>query len=113
MDPETITIEQALLAINDHLWEEVRVELYTDDRLFSHGMLELNGELSRIDTIEGAASAGAAERDYMAGAYMIGAQSIHVGSLPGSITSNPNGITFHLADGLSLGLTWDDGQGTA
>jgi hypothetical protein len=34
MDPETITIEQALLAINDHLWEEVRVELYTDDRLF-------------------------------------------------------------------------------
>jgi hypothetical protein len=77
MDAETLTREEALLAINDHLGEVVRVEMYAERGSPPHSLLEMSGELSRVETLQGAAMADVAERaerDYMAGAYMIGAQ---------------------------------------
>jgi hypothetical protein len=109
VDADTITPEEALLAINDHLGEVVHVELYAEHGPAPHSLLEINGELSRVHTIEGAAMGDAAERDYMAGAYMIGVHSVHLGFLAAEITwSAFGGIEFHLAGGLVLALGWGD-----
>jgi len=109
MEAETLTREEALLAINDHLGEDVHVELYAEDGPAPHSLLEINGELSRVHTVEGAAMGDEAERDWMAGAYMIGAQAVHLGFSPGEIIwSDYGGIEFHLGEGLVLALTWGD-----
>jgi hypothetical protein len=98
MDAETLTREEALLAINDHLGETVRVEMYAERGSPPHSLLEMSGALSRVDTLQGAAMADVAERDYMTGAYMIGVHSVHLGFLAAEITwSAYGGIEFHLA----------------
>ena len=106
MEPETITIEQALLRINDHLGEKVHLELYIEAHPMPHSVLELDGELSRIHTIEGAGSGDEEERDFLAAAYMIGTHAIHVGNVTGPIACAPHGIAFRLSGDVYMALTW-------
>jgi len=106
MEYEQVTSEQALLIINDHLGEEVRVSIEVEAGSFGFEVLEVTGELARIDTEQGVGTMDPDERDYMASAYMIGAHSIHLGFLRGPITSDADGLAFHFANNVLLAIAW-------
>ena len=108
MDIELITRERALLILNDHLGEVVRVSVSfeDDDEGIEQEVLEINGELSRINTEDGVAQMDADERDFMASAYMVGAHGIHLGFLPGPITCHVDGLSFGFAVGGNLAISW-------
>ena len=108
MDYELITRGRALLMLNDHLGETVRVSVTVEEESIGHDILEFGGGLERIATEEHVAQMDVDERDFMASAYMIGAHSIHVGYVPGPVAIGPHGLEFQLAPGVVLSVHWLD-----
>jgi hypothetical protein len=84
----------------------VSVSFEDDDEGIGHEVLEMNGELSRINTEEGVAQMEADERDFMASAYMVGVHGIHLGFLPGPTTFHVDGLSFGFAVGGTVAITW-------
>jgi hypothetical protein len=48
--------------------------------------------------------------NFGASLYAVGDQSIHLGSLPGSIRAGAGGLSFALADDVTLSLHWQEDE---
>lgn len=114
MSENTITPDEAFMLVNDHIGEEVEVSLNVNvpadvtgfpHGSLSHGVLGFTGELRRVDPT-GTAMSSATARDFGASLYAVGDQSIHLGLLPGSIRAGAGGLSFALADDVTLSLHW-------
>ena len=114
MSENTITPDEAFMLVNDHIGEEVEVSLNVNvpadvtgfpRGALSHGVLGFTGELRRVDPT-GTAMSSATARDFGASLYAVGDQSIHLGSLPGSIRTGAGLLSFALADDVTLSLHW-------
>jgi hypothetical protein len=114
MSEKTITPDEAFMLVNDHIGEEIEVSLSVNLPLdvtgfphgsLSHGVLGFTGELSRVDPTGTEVSSPTA-RDFGASLYTVGDQSIHLGFLPGSIRAGPGGLSFALADDVTLSIHW-------
>jgi hypothetical protein len=119
MSEHTITPDEAFMLVNDHIGDEVEVSLSVNVPLdvtgfphgaLSHGVLTLTGELRRVDPT-GTAMSSPTARDFGASLYTVGDQSIHLGSLPGSIRAGAGLLSFALADDVTLSIHWRDERG--
>ena len=119
MSEHTITPDEAFMLVNDHIGDEVEVSLSVNVPLdvtgfphgsLSHGVLAFTGELRRVDPTETAMSSPTA-RDFGASLYTVGDQSIHLGILPGLIRASTGGLSFTLADDVTLSIHWQDERG--
>ncbi len=116
-DDDTLTREQALLMLNDHIGERVyfglRVNLAAVDDMIGglHPVFEVYGELTH--PVEGgeelaAAAIPPATREIFGYLYKVGEQPVLLPPLPGTITYQGHGLDFALTAGLTLRVAWKD-----
>jgi hypothetical protein len=116
-DGETLTREQALLRLHDHLGEYVRfmIRVKTPDAddmpAGDHPIIELDGVLAH--PVEGGAeladaSLPPATREIFGYLYKVGEQTVSLPPLPGTIREWGNGIDFQIDERLVLRIAWRD-----
>jgi hypothetical protein len=121
MSDDSLTREQALLLLHDHLGERIyfglRVNVDATDDMpgGSHPVIELHGELTH--PVEGGvelaeASVPDTTREIFGYVYKVGEQPVCLPPLPGTIAYHGHGLDFELTDGLTLRVAWQTGDGT-
>lgn len=112
MGDQTLTREQALLLLHDHLGEPGYVGLWaevpaTDDAPpGAIGVLEAHGVLAHALDVADTADMPAAQRDVFGTLYKVGDQPFTLPALPGTITERDHGLDFALTEGLTLRVAW-------
>jgi hypothetical protein len=112
MTVRSLTRDEALLTLNDHLGEAVSVELHVlagHDGL-AETLVAMEGELARLYQADGVADMPVWERDAHEAAYMVGAQLIDVGADVSRITLRDGGLDFQLATNVVLSLVFGNGR---
>jgi hypothetical protein len=108
---DTLTREQALLMLHDHLGEHVRFGLHvpgTDDEPMSREVIGIHGELRHPFMLQVDVPLPDLVRETFGSVYTIGGQGICLPPLPGTISYSNHGLDFALTDGLALRIAWRD-----
>jgi hypothetical protein len=95
---DTLTREQALLRVRDHLGEEVYVGLEVHSGGGGSEVIGLHGKLRQPYKDV---------RDTFGSVYTVGGQDVRLASLPGTITETANGLNFGLTAGIALRIGWN------
>jgi hypothetical protein len=99
------------MALNGHEGEDVGVYLSADWPVdhggppgapLSKGILEIHGELRRVVDMQAAAGQSEGAAEWSAGLFRVGGLTIHRSYLPGTVTEDRDGVTFTLAEGITL-----------
>jgi hypothetical protein len=104
---DTLTREQALRRVHDHLGEEVDVGLEVRSGGGGSELIGLHGKLRHPYEDMSDAPVPEDVRDRFGSAYTVGGQDVRLESLPGTITESANGLEFELAAGIVLRIGWN------
>jgi len=104
---DTLTHEQALRRLHDHLGEEVYVGLEVGGGGGGSEVIGLHGKLRHPYNEMPAAPGPDDVRDRFASVYTVGGQDVTFPPLPGAITESANGLDFELTAGIVLRIGWN------
>jgi hypothetical protein len=114
LDSDTLTRDQALALVNDHIGEPVYVGLrMVGSEGGSYKVFVFQGDLQHqpLSGIGSTHPLAATLRENFA-VYMVGDHFLGLPPLPGTIRENENGLDFELTDGLILRVQWQaSGEG--
>jgi hypothetical protein len=96
MAEDTLTHEQALTMLNDHLDEEVFVGLTMSSPSGDFSVMRMAGALGKLMVGE------TPSRD----AYTVGGEAFMLPPLPGTVSGSEMGLEWRLAEGLTLRINW-------
>jgi len=106
---DTLTHEQALRRLHDHLGEEVDVGLEVRSGGGGGGseVIGLHGKLRHPYSDMSDAPVPDDVRERWDSFYTVGGQEVTLSSLPGTITESANGLDFELTAEIVLRIGWN------
>jgi hypothetical protein len=112
VNDDSLTREQALLMLTEHVGERVRLALCLEatDEMPLLPAIAVQGELSRPQD-QHPIPVAPQERDVLGVLFTVGGQIVCLPPLPGTIRERPNGLDFELTDVLTLSVAWPGPDG--
>jgi hypothetical protein len=104
---DTLTHEQALRRLHDHLGEKVDVGLEVRSGGGGSEVIGLYGKLGHPYDDMSDAPVPDDVRDRFGSVYTVGGQEVRLSSLPGTITESANGLDFELTAEIVLRIGWN------